>query len=188
MEARPLRPVSLNYVTDLNGITSGLGSGLIETATDLDYFEIVVSEAGTLTIQITNDPTDPNLDIEFELYDAGGSPIAAAAPAGDLDCTLNHVVTPGTYYVGLKADNEGSGSSGYTDYGSLGVYSIVATLPVPLNAEIDSPSVGRDFPAGRDEAAPFRNCQRRYAELAGDQCPPWWQCSVFGSLLALDSM
>ncbi len=122
------------------GITDGTSvfqEGIIETTADLDYF---VFEAGAGSLSLNLDPfyRSPNLDILARLYDSSGTVLATSNPSSALNATLTTTVTGGTYYVSVAGVGFGTPSTGYSDYGSLGYYSITGTVE----------------PLGPDEAAP----------------------------------
>ncbi len=104
--------------------TNTTASGIIGSRTDRDYFKFI-SNAGQLTVKISPGALSPNLDCELKLYNGGGSLLATASPADSLGATLSQTLTPGTYY--LRVDGVGNAdpaSTGYSDYGSLGSYTL----------------------------------------------------------------
>jgi hypothetical protein len=67
-----------------------------------------------------------------ELYNSAGTLIASSNPTELLSANITANVAAGTYY--LKIDGVGKGSAlstGYTDYGSLGQYSISGSVSSP---------------------------------------------------------
>lgn len=102
-------------------------SGVIERRQDTDWFKIIAG-AGNLRLDAVGGPACTMLDIELSLYDAGGSLIVAANPPTDVIASINRAVTAGTYFV--KIDGVGLGNplaTGYTDYSSLGQYTITGS-------------------------------------------------------------
>lgn len=129
------------------------GSGLIEQNTDFDFFEFDIA-GGDITINAlpaqfllpgTVDPLDPegpllpggtvniaNLDLKLELYDEAGTLLATGAPDFEQSASLLFPdADAGKYYVsvtgdGFKVDPQEYDLLvlGYTDYGSLGRYSL----------------------------------------------------------------
>ncbi len=138
--ATPLQPVG-NVVS---------ASGLIERNTDVDLFSVETG-AGTINITASNDPTDPDLDIRLRLLDFQGGQVAVADPLTSLDATLNIAVPAGIYYVEVEGTGTGDPATGWSDYASLGSYTLSGTVPdvAMLSAEILSPAdPGVSLPEG----------------------------------------
>ncbi len=116
-------------------------SGFVGTSTDVDWFSF--SGSGQATVTVTPAPVSPNLDIRLELYDATGTLLASADPpaasaswdiASGLDASLSIVLpASGTYFVSVDGIGFGDPlNTGYSDYGSVGPYSLsVATAAAP---------------------------------------------------------
>ena len=105
-------------------IVNGSASGIVERNTDVDYFEFSTT-GGDITI----DPffESPNLDILATLYDSSGTQIATSNPTGALNASFTGLAA-GTYYVSIEGTGEGDVlGTGYSDYGSLGQYTISVT-------------------------------------------------------------
>lgn len=118
-----------NTVTNATVIGSNAvsASGIISTRTDVDYFTFTVG-SGTATLNINPAPTGPNLNISAQILDSTQSVVTTSDPAG-LPASISTTLAAGTYY--LKIDGVGEGdvlTTGYTDYASLGQYSITGTL------------------------------------------------------------
>ena len=111
--------------------TTVSGAGTIERSTDVDVFRFSAGD-GNVALTISPAARSPNLDVKAELLDAAGNVIASSSPAGLLSASLTAAVTAGTYYV--RVDGVGVGSpttaspTGYSDYASLGAYSITGTV------------------------------------------------------------
>lgn len=103
-------------------------SGVIETRNDSDWFKITAG-SGALKLDAVGGPANTMLDIQLSLYDSKGVLVVAANPADDLIASINQSITAGTYFV--KIDGVGLGSpltTGYTDYSSLGQYTITGSF------------------------------------------------------------
>ncbi|MCP4001504.1 MAG: cell surface protein, partial [Gammaproteobacteria bacterium] len=108
------------------------GKGLIERRSDVDVFGFV-SGIGDLSMNISPAPYSPNLDIEAELYNANGSLIRSSNPVNNLDASFNEPGLPaGEYFVMIKGIGKGDPlATGYTDYASLGNYTVSGSVPDP---------------------------------------------------------
>jgi Domain of unknown function (DUF4114)/Calx-beta domain len=104
-------------------------SGIIERRTDVDFYSFF-AEAGAINFNINPAARGANLDILAELYSADGTLIVSSNPLGTLAANISTTLaTAGNYY--LKIDGVGAGDplvAGYTDYGSLGQYSITGEI------------------------------------------------------------
>lgn len=117
----------------LTSPTSAFVWGVIGRPTDVDFFSVTVGQ-GDFTMNIRPFQGRPNLDIEARLYDSSGNLVATSNPTDNL--TAEFVIpglAAGTYYVSV----DGVGLDGvYTDYGSMGLYTVEATF-----AEAVDPSI-----------------------------------------------
>jgi len=114
--------------------TSVSGSGVVERTADVDVFTFSTG-AGQVTLNIAPFTPGPNLDIKAELYNSGGQLMATANSSTSLSASLSLNLAAGQYY--LHVDGTGWGSpgsnppSGYSDYASLGSYTITGTVVDP---------------------------------------------------------
>lgn len=107
--------------------------GIISTRTDVDFFSFEIG-AGRTTITASPAPRGPNLHILLSLYNSAGSlitssDVADSASTGTLPVTISMILPAGKYYVSVDGIGVGTGSTGYTDYSSLGQYTLALTLP-----------------------------------------------------------
>ncbi len=113
-----------------NGVSVS-GSGIIERNTDVDFYSFVAG-AGAINLNIDPASRGANLDILAELYSADGTLITSSNPTSLLSANISTTLTTaGVYY--LKIDGVGSAdplTTGYSDYGSLGQYSISGNVAV----------------------------------------------------------
>jgi len=103
-------------------------SGVVETRADVDWFKITAG-SGAIKLDAVGGPANTMLDIQLSLYDSKGTLIIAANPVTDVIASINQSVTAGTYYA--KIEGVGMGDPlgvGYTDYGSLGQYTITGSF------------------------------------------------------------
>ena len=114
--------------TSVNATPAGLSSstpGELETETDADYFQIVVTQAGTLTVETTG-----STDTQGQLL-KDGVPVADDDDSKDgKNFRIVHDVSPGTYYVHVK---------GY--HGARGTYTLAVRFNVAAG-ELENPPNG----------------------------------------------
>jgi PKD repeat protein len=125
----------------LSGTTIDV-TGIIDSRTDADLYRIDAG-AGTISLSATTATPDANLDISLALYNGAGNVVASANPT-TLAATLSTVVAGGTYYIAVDGIGTGPGTTGYTDYGSLGQFILTGTVP----AAVGLPPVATISPTG----------------------------------------
>ncbi len=125
-------------------VSSGVPfEGFIGTAADSDWFSI--SGSGQINVVANVAPISPNLDLRVAVYDAAGNQLAASDPAastvtGDSATGLSVNLTSslpasGAYYVRLDGVGYGDPlTNGYSDYDSVGAYSLTVSVLDPSNA------------------------------------------------------
>ena len=120
------------------GTGDATAAGLVTSRSDVDVFALSRSCAGTLTASVTPAPLGPGLDTQLRLLDASGGVVAVSAPATARGGTWSPVLTgmgasisqslaPGTYYLEVDGVGLADPTLGYSDYGSVGRYTLAAT-------------------------------------------------------------
>ncbi len=105
--------------------------GVIINRHDVDRYSFTTS-GGSVTLNFTGGPTDPNLNIEAKLYSPTGALIVTSSPTNSLGAQISSTVGAGIYTVTIDGVADGTWSSnGYDDYGSIGQYRITGTIPTP---------------------------------------------------------
>lgn len=119
--------------------------GMINSRTDSDFFKFTMQSTGPLNIEVDPVSVGATLDAKVSLFDKTGALLAVAKdkPLNNdpLSATIALAKVPaGTYYV--KVEGTGRGSPmvvdpkigltwGYTNYGSLGHYTLTVSKAVP---------------------------------------------------------
>lgn len=101
-------------------------SGIITTRTDLDVFQFSTG-GGNVTINVNPAPRGGNLDIQAQILDSQGNVLATSNPAG-LSASFNQFLSSGVYYLRIDGVGAGDLTTGYSDYASIGQFSISGTL------------------------------------------------------------
>ena len=124
--------------------------GIIGSRTDVDVFRFTAG-AGDITLNVvpfriltgTQIPGSrgTNLDASIELYNSAGVLVASDNPPDDTITSITYHAAPGTYYLHVSGSGAGdpfaSDPTGYTDYGSLGHYSITGSISPAASIYLD---------------------------------------------------
>jgi PKD repeat protein len=122
-------------VTDSSTTRSLSGNGIIESRSDVDVFSFYAG-AGNASISLSPSPRGPNLDASVTLLDSAGNEVTVLA-VGVVPVTLSATLAQeGNYFLKIDGIGYGTTSVGYSDYASLGQYSISGTVPLPGSAAI----------------------------------------------------
>ncbi len=114
----------------VSGATFTAG-GIIADRADQDWFRITAGP-GTVNVSGLVAQPSPNLNLSLSLVDANGLVLAQGTAAG-LGANLSVPVVGGTYYI--VVDGKGSTNdplTGYTDYSSLGRFSLSGSWPAAV--------------------------------------------------------
>ncbi len=118
--------VSASPLTVETGLS---GSGIIESADDVDVHSFSLAGTASVTLDVVPAAVGPNLDIVAELRDSNGTLLGTANPATSLGAAFAGTLSAGTYYLSVGGAGLGDPlGTGYSDYGSLGQYSVLGTI------------------------------------------------------------
>lgn len=124
--------------TTLTGTLSGgtrniSQAGNITTRSDVDYFSFDM-RAGSLSLRAAPASRGPNLDLLLSLYNSAGDRVAVSGnPANEpdaVDASLSASLPAGRYFIKIDGVGDADPAPGYSDYASLGQYTITGTYPV----------------------------------------------------------
>jgi hypothetical protein len=110
-----------------------VGTAYIRNRVDTDVYALGAC-SGSVTIDADPAPVSPNLDIKLDLLAANGSVVATSNPASaklnfdvasGMDASISKSVPAGNYYVRIDGVGRGTATNGYTDYGSIGAYTLM---------------------------------------------------------------
>ena len=114
--------------------TSVTGGGVISTTSDVDVLSFTTG-AGLVTLNINPFTPGPNLDVKADLYDGAGSLVATSNSATVLSANFSLNLSAGQYFLHVEGTGWGTPGanppSGYTEYASLGQYSIAGSIVDP---------------------------------------------------------
>ena len=134
-------------------IQPGTTSGEISTRADVDWFRFTAS--GTTTVAVTPLSAGGNLDVRLGVYNDDGSEVVLVDPlstyvssdsASGLSAATTLSLPAGTYLANVEGVVAGTG---YSDYGSLGRYTLTLATTTPLLITADPPGgvVGTPYSA-----------------------------------------
>lgn len=126
-------------------------NGVISQRSDVDFFSFSTS-GGEVNLSFNGSNRHSNLDIVVKLYDQNYNLIDRLDQEG-LNVLLTKNLKAGLYYVSVDGTGHGDPLvDGYTDYSSLGSYTISGTIPQSNSVNtyptvaITSPSNNEQFP------------------------------------------
>ena len=96
----------------------------------VDAFKFSVSASSTINLVLTPFEVKPNLDIKVSLYKADNTLVTSNDISGSQNSSLSATISAGDYY--LVVDGVGFGdplSTGFSEYASIGYYSIYGKIP-----------------------------------------------------------
>lgn len=140
--------------SQVDGKASFFKQGIISTSADTDMFSLEVG-AGPLTITALPAAVRPRLDMQIALLDKDGNEMAQANPPDKLGATLSfNVPVSGTYWLAVSGTGKAATDTdpGYSDYGSLGFYTVSAQGALPSYNKLPVASFTTSTPTG---VAPF---------------------------------
>lgn len=102
-------------------------AGVIERTGDVDMFSFTTI-GGTVSLNFNPAAQYPDLDILATLYNSSGTAIISANPTA-LNAAISTTLAAGTYYVAVTGTGAGDPvTNGYSNYGSLGSYTITGSV------------------------------------------------------------
>ncbi len=127
-------------VSDASGnVSANSNKGLIEQRTDKDVFSFTTS-GGNVEFSIDPYPYYPSLNIQARLLNSSGQQVASS-DLSTLKASFNTSLSAGTYYIEIDGVGEGANASvGYTDYSSLGNFTISGKYPKGGSTDTQAPS------------------------------------------------
>ncbi len=106
-----------------------VGDGIIERTTDVDYF-FFNHGGGPVTLDIDPFYRGATLDVLATVYNSSGSVVATSNPTSALDASFSLNLPAGIYYLSIDGTGKAAAGAdyGYSDYASLGTYTITGTI------------------------------------------------------------
>ena len=111
--------------------TSVSTTGIIQSITDADLYR-VDSAAGNLSFSVSPAAPEGNLNFGLGLYNGAGNLISSSPPS-TVAATLSTAVPAGTYYLAVDGMGVDMLNGVFSDYGSIGQFSLTGTVPSTVN-------------------------------------------------------
>jgi PKD repeat protein len=102
-----------------------VAGGVISDRTDTDWFKITAGQ-GTVNISGLAASPSANLKLSLSLVDDAGN-VLATGSSTSMNCNLSVPVLGGNYYIVVDGIGTGDALTGYTDYSSLGRFSLTGS-------------------------------------------------------------
>lgn len=104
--------------------------GIICNNSDKDVFEFTTGP-GNVSFAASPAPLGPDLNIKLSLFDSQGILITKSENPAVLSKTLQASLSEGTYYIEVCGIGTGDPTTGYSDYASIGQYTLTGTIFPP---------------------------------------------------------
>jgi hypothetical protein len=114
---------ALKIETDNSTVKAENNYGIILKSTDIDVYSFKTG-AGSVTFTVKPAPFFPDLDVLLTITDASGTVLETANSTSTLSATITKTLAAGTYYLQIDGTGSGTAANGYTDYSSVGEYTI----------------------------------------------------------------
>jgi len=108
---------------DLGGnVAKSENFGVVQDRNDIDMFSFL-AETGQASFIFHPHEVHPNLDIKARILDFYGNEVAQSNPQG-LGAQITTNLASGLYFLEVQGVGFGTADNGYSDYASIGMYSI----------------------------------------------------------------
>jgi hypothetical protein len=93
---------------------------------ELDAFKFSMTSTRTVNVQAWEyyQAVDPNLNLRVRITNSSGVVLATSSPSDSTRTNSTITLGTGTYYVFVDGVGEGTTSTGYTNYASMGIYNL----------------------------------------------------------------
>jgi hypothetical protein len=115
---------ALKIESDNKNVLAAKNYGVILQASDIDVYSFKTG-AGSITLNVNPAANFPDLNVLLTITNASGTVLATANPTDKLSASITtNIATSGTYYLHVDGTGNGTATAGYTDYSSIGEYTI----------------------------------------------------------------
>jgi hypothetical protein len=135
----------LKIEADKATVLASKNYGIISKSSDIDVYSFNTG-AGNVSFTVNPSAHFPDLDILLSITDGSGKILAADSSTMALSAEIITTLPAGTFYLQIDGTNNGTGSDGYTDYASLGEYSIQGKVVPYVITALNKPEAGSKMP------------------------------------------
>eukprot|EP00775_Hariotina_reticulata_P008396 gene8396-8580_t len=134
----------LSIIAGKLGVTASVSvTGIVSQTAAFDFFKFQanggVLSASAVPVNAYGSFSRSNLDLLVNVYNSAGNIIGTINSPGLAASGSVQLPVAGTYYLGVTGTGNGSLSTGYSAYGSLGQYLLSGTFPAPTNGQASPP-------------------------------------------------
>lgn len=102
--------------------------GLITSADDTDVYSFSTT-GGSMNLTAVGGAPEPNLDIFLQLRDANGTILATSNDSNSVNASIpTRTLVAGDYFIFIRGASNGTPQTGYSNYGSIGRYTITGNI------------------------------------------------------------
>lgn len=120
------------YIDNIGGVATNFNKGLINTRTDVDVFTFSTS-GGNVVLDIMPSATvRTNVDLEVKLYNSNNNLMQTYGTNHTNiinGVKINTTLVAGDYYIFIDGVGTVNATTGWTDYNSMGPYTISGLIP-----------------------------------------------------------
>ncbi len=117
----------LKIETDNMTILAAKNYGVITQDCDVDVYSFN-TWTGKVIFNIDPSPDFPDLDVKLSIINAEGGTVITDNSNTSMGASISTTLPAGTYYLKVDGTGDGTDSTGYTDYGSIGAYTIKGSV------------------------------------------------------------
>jgi hypothetical protein len=136
---------SLKMEGDKATILAAKNYGIISTSSDIDVYAFSTGP-GNVNFRVNPSANFPDLDILLSITDASGKILAADSSTMVLSAEITTTLPTGTFYLQIDGINNGTADEGYTDYASLGEYTIQGKVIPYVITALNKAEAGSKMP------------------------------------------
>ena len=121
-------------------------AGMVGASTDVDVYRFS-ADTGTTSIAVSPAALGPNLDVYAEIRRPDGSVVASSNPTALLSASFSTILPAGTYYLAVRGTGKLTplDSGGYSNYASIGQYTVTGSVPYVVPVTIATPTPATAF-------------------------------------------
>jgi hypothetical protein len=137
--------IALKTEDDNITILASRNYGIISKENDIDVYSFSTGH-GSVTFTVNPSANAPDLDVLLTITDVAGNVLATDNPSLDLSASITTTLPAGTFYLQIDGTGNGTADEGYTDYASLGEYTIQGKVVPYVITALTKSEAGKKMP------------------------------------------